>query len=217
MEVIIDLVMFLLVLTNLAMVESSRLKSCILLVAFQGVALGFLPMLTAMHGGGAGWHQFAVAAVSILLKGVVFPVLLLRALRESGVRREIEPFVGYNLSIIMGVAALGASIWLAGFLHPPSAGAPALAVPLAFFTIYIGLFIITARKKAITQVIGYLVLENGIFTFGFAAMPHAPFVVELGILLDLLVAVFVMGIMIFHISATFDHIDVSQMRELEDE
>lgn len=215
---IIDFVMFLLVATNLALLESSRLKTCIWLVAFQGMALGFLPVLVGYnHAGSIGLHAVFVGVISILLKGVVFPLLLMLAVHRANVRREIEPFVSYNISIITGVAALAASIWLSRFLNIPASAGGTLAVPMAFFTIFTGLLIITSRKKAITQVVGYLVMENGIFTFGFAVMPHAPFVVELGILLDLLVAVFVMGIMILHISATFDHIDVSRISTLGDE
>lgn len=215
---VIDFVMFLLVATNLALLESSRLKTCIWLVAFQGMALGFLPVLVAYnHAGAIAMHAVFVGVISIILKGVVFPLLLMLAVRRANVRREIEPFVSYNISIVIGVAALAASIWLSRFLNIPASAGGALAVPMAFFTIFTGLLVITSRKKAITQVVGYLVMENGIFTFGFAVMPHAPFVVELGILLDLLVAVFVMGIMILHISATFDHIDVSRISTLGDE
>lgn len=215
---IIDFVMFLLVATNLALLESSRLKTCIWLVAFQGMALGFLPVLVGYnHAGGIALHAVFVGVISIILKGVVFPLLLMLAVHKANVRREIEPFVSYNVSIIAGVSALAAAIWISRYLNIPASAGGSLAVPLAFFTIFVGLLIITSRKKAITQVVGYLVLENGIFTFGFAVMPHAPFVVELGILLDLLVAVFVMGIMILHISATFDHIDVSRISTLGDE
>ncbi len=214
----IDFVMFLMVATNLALLESSRLKTCIWLVAFQGMALGFLPLLVGYtHTGSVGLHAIAVGIISIALKGVVFPLLLMLAVRRANVRREIEPFVSNNISIVIGVTALAVSIWLSRFLEIPASAGGALAVPMAFFTIFTGLLIITSRKKAITQVVGYLVMENGIFTFGFAVMPHAPFVVELGILLDLLVAVFVMGIMILHISATFDHIDISRISALGDE
>ncbi len=215
---VIDFVMFLLVVTNLALLESSRLKTCIWLVAFQGISLSFLPVMVGYnHTGVIGLHAVFVGLISIILKGVIFPLLLMLAVRRANVRREIEPFVSYNVSIIAGVAALAAAIWLSRYLNIPASAKGSLAVPLAFFTIFVGLLIITSRKKAITQVVGYLVLENGIFTFGFAVMPHAPFVVELGILLDLLVAVFVMGIMILHISATFDHIDVSRISTLGDE
>jgi hydrogenase-4 component E len=91
-----------------------------------------------------------------------------------------------------------------------------LVLPAALSTILIGLLIITTRRKALNQVIGYLVLENGIYIFGVSMALEEPFVVELGVLLDVFVAVFVMGIAIFHISREFDHIDVDQLTTLKD-
>jgi hydrogenase-4 component E len=89
-------------------------------------------------------------------------------------------------------------------------------VPVALFSIFVGLFLIVARRKAITQVLGYLVLENGIYAFGLGAVHDASMLVELGILLDLVVAVFVMGIAIFHIARDFDHIDTDRLMRLKD-
>jgi hydrogenase-4 component E len=91
-----------------------------------------------------------------------------------------------------------------------------LVLPLALATILIGLFLIVSRRKAIMQVVGYLVLENGVFIFGVALAQEEPFLVEMGVLLDVFVAVFIMGIMIFHISREFDHIDVDQLTSLKD-
>ena len=79
-----------------------------------------------------------------------------------------------------------------------------------------GLFLIVARRQALMQVVGYLALENGIFAFGAVVMKEAPLLVEMGILLDIFVAVFVMGIMVFHISREFDHTDTERLSELKD-
>jgi hydrogenase-4 component E len=91
-----------------------------------------------------------------------------------------------------------------------------LLVPVALSTILIGLFLIVSRKKALSQVLGYLVFENGIFTFGVGAAYEAPVLVEMGVLLDVFVAVFVMGIAIFHISREFDSIDTTRLETLRD-
>jgi len=80
----------------------------------------------------------------------------------------------------------------------------------------IGFFLIMSRRIAISQVLGYLVLENGVFVFGMALVPEQPYLVELGILLDIFVGVFVMGIIIFHINREFDHIDVHRLADLKD-
>jgi hydrogenase-4 component E len=84
------------------------------------------------------------------------------------------------------------------------------------FTILTGLFVICSRRKALTQVLGYLVMENGVCVFGSALAVEAPLPVELGVLLDVSVAVFVMGIVIFHINREFDHIDTDRLSILRD-
>ena len=142
-------------------------------------------------------------------------MLLLRAMREAEVRREIEPYVGYSLSILLGLAALLLALWLSARLPLPLAPVSSLVVPVALFTSFVGLFVIISRKKAITQVLGYLMLENGIYTFGVGLVQGTPMLIELGVLLDVFVAVFVMGITIFHINRQFDHLDTDRLALLK--
>jgi hydrogenase-4 component E len=204
-----ETILVLLLMTNVALVGMSRLGACILMVAVQGVLLGVLTF--AAH---PSVHALVVGVGGIALKGVIFPWLLGRALRQAEVRREVEPFVGYNLSMLAGAAIIILSFWIGSRL--PRAAVSSLVVPTALCMLLTGFFLIIARKKALTQVLGYLVLENGIFAFGVAFAPEAPLIVELGVFLDLFVAVFVMGIAIFHISREFDHIDTEQMAALRD-
>ena len=209
----IDLLLMLLMLTNLALLGTSRIVACIRTAAFQGILLGLLTLAT--HTADLTARVVLLAIGSMILKAWVFPWLLGRAQREAGVRREVEPYVGFTLSILMGLAAMGASFWLGSRL-PPSGPAPsALLAPAAFFTIASGLFLIVSRRNALSQVLGYLVLENGIFAFGVALALEEPFLVEMGVLLDVFVAVFVMGIAIFHINREFDHIDVDRLTVLK--
>jgi hydrogenase-4 component E len=91
-----------------------------------------------------------------------------------------------------------------------------LLVPVALFSILVGLFLIVARKRAVNQVLGFLILENGVFTFGAGVMQETSIIVEVGILLDVFVAVFVMGIAIFHINREFDHIEADRLSSLKD-
>lgn len=207
-----DIVMVFLVLTNLMLLGLSRLGACIRTVAVQGIALGLLPML--LDGGTIELHRTAFATAIILLKGGVFPWMLMRTLRELNTQREIEPFIGYGKSIVLGTVALVVCMWLGSRLPLPEQAMSSLIVPVAFFTIMSGLFLIVSRKKALTQVLGYLVMENGIYAFGVALVDKQPVLVELGILLDVFVAVFVMGIAIFHINREFDHIDTDKLSDL---
>jgi len=208
-----DGVLVAIVLTSFVLVAASRLGSCIRIVALQGVLLGLLT-LAAESGGSPRAAVLALASAG--LKGVVFPRLLARALRDAEVRREVEPFVSHRLSLALATLMLAAALWFGAHLPPPIAAVSPLVVPVAFFTILVGLFIIVSRKKALTQVLGYLVLENGIYAFGVGMVEGTPMLVELGVLLDLFVAVFVMGITVFHIRREFNHIDTDQLTALRD-
>ncbi|HJQ85467.1 MAG TPA: hydrogenase [Candidatus Binatia bacterium] len=209
-----DTVLIGIVLTGFVLVGASRLGTCVRLVALQGILLGGLTLLTG--AGDPSLRAPLLALASVGLKGLAFPWLLSRAVRDADVRREVEPFVAYRTSIVVATLALVAALWLGARLPRPDAGSPSLVVPVAFFTILIGLFLIVSRKQALTQVLGYLVLENGIYVFGVGMVEGTPLVVELGVLLDLLVAVFVMGIAVFHISREFDHIETHRLTTLSD-
>lgn len=214
MSLWIDAILVIVVLMNLLVLGSSRLAACIRCVAVQGVLLGLMTFVA--HDGASVLRTAILAIASISVKGIAFPALLLRALREAEVRREIEPYVGYNLSILIGLATLLFSLWLSVRLPLPRTPASPLIAPVAFFTSLVGLFVIISRRKALTQVLGYLVLENGIYAFGVGLVQNTPMLVELGVLLDVFVAVFVMGIAIFHINRQFDHIDTDRMVLLKD-
>lgn len=201
-------------LTNLRLLASSRLGACVWWAAAQGLLLGVLAAL-------ATWPVVAPASLGLglltaALKGGVFPWLLFRALRIAGVRREVEPYVGFNLSLAIGLLLLGLAFALSRRLPLPPTLLSPFWIPAALFSLFSGLFLIVARKTAIMQVIGYLVLENGIFAFGAGVACHEPLLVELGVLLDLFVAVFVMGIAVFHIARDFDHINVDELDALKD-
>jgi hydrogenase-4 component E len=211
---LVDPILVFVALVNLTLLGSSRLAACVRLSAAQGMALGILPLLAATHG--IGGHQVLLALGIFILKGIFFPQLLLRAIRSADVRHEVEPIIGYAASIVLGIFMLALSFWMASRFVLPQPVVSPLVLPLALSTILIGLFLIISRRKAIMQVVGYLVLENGVFIFGVALAQEEPLLVEMGILLDVFVAVFVMGIMIFHISREFDHIDVDQLTSLKD-
>ena len=212
MEPLTDIILIILVLINLMLLGISRLGACVRIAAFQGIALGTLPLI--LDSEGPGIHLILFAGTLMTLKGVVFPILLNRALRDVKVQREIEPFVGYGFSLLFGPAALATSIWISSHLAMPAVLIRKEVISVAFFTIMTGLFLIISRKKALTQVLGYLVLENGIFIFGVSLAQKQPLIVEMGILLDVFVAVFVMGIAMFHINREFDHIDTDRLTTL---
>jgi hydrogenase-4 component E len=210
----LETLLVLIVLTNLKLLGSSRLGGCIRVVAAQGILLGGLPLLAG--GEFLSPRALLLSAVGVGLKGIAFPWLLSRALREAKVQREVQPFLGYTASMLLGGGALGISLWAASRLPLPPAVRSSLLVPVALATMLTGLLVIVSRSKAISQVLGYLVFENGIYAFGVGIAPSAPVLVELGVLLDVFVAVFVMGITIFHINREFDDIGTERLSALRD-
>lgn len=211
----IDSLLILLILLNLILLGASRLHNAVRMVAAQGFVLGALPLL--MQSGGAWKAALLLGIGSALLKGIVFPALLFRAMREIQVRREIEPLVGYASSLLIGVGGLVVCMVWGARLPFPWPVPSSLVVPVGLFTAWTGLFLIMARRKAITQVLGFIVLENSIFLLGLLLTDAMPLLVELGVLLDIFVAVFVMGIMVFHINREFDHINVDQLSALRED
>jgi hydrogenase-4 component E len=208
----IELGMMALVLSDMALLGLGLLTTCIRVVAFQGVLLGLFSV--AVQWGSLTPRVWVLAAVSGLLKGWVYPFLLRRAIRNAGVQREIEPYVGTIPSVLAGIVLFGASVWIGGRLPLTGVG-NGMIVPASLMTLLTGLFLVTARKKALTQTLGYIVFENGIFAFGVASVGEIPALVELGILLDAFVAVFVMGIAMYHINREFDHLDADRLNALK--
>ena len=118
-------------------------------------------------------------------------------------------------SILLGATALALAFGVARALPLPHASTE-LLIPVALVTVIIGLIVLITRAKAITQVVGYLMLENGIYLFGLTQSPRVPFLVEIGVLLDVFVGVFIMGIVVFHINREFDSISAAKLSELRD-
>lgn len=206
-----ELLLLLIVLTDFGVLGSSRLSACIRAIAIQGVLLGILSLVIDDP---RSVHAMALATGTVAIKGIVLPFFLRWAMRETAVRREVEPAIGYMASLCLGALAVGASFALANRL--PVITKIELLVPIAFATLIVGLLVLVTRSKAITQVIGYLILENGVYLFGLTQLSRVPFLVEIGVLLDVFVAVFVMGIVVFHINREFDSISAANLVELRD-
>lgn len=208
----ITIILTLILFSNIALAASSRLLHCIKTIAAQGVLVGLLPLCQSLaEGEGFGLHAAALSAVNIAVKGALLPVLLSAAMRKAAVERELEPFVGYSASAMLALAMIAAAFAAAARMGVDAAELSTLAVPAALSTMFSGLFLIVSRRKAITQVIGFLAFENGIAVFGASMMQQYGLFVELGILLDVLVLVFIAGIGIFNISREFSHIDADKL------
>ncbi len=211
-----DLLLLAVLLINLYVLAATRLAAGIKAVALQGGALALLPMAVAEPGEAFSLHIAAASLGTLALKAVVIPALLARSTRVAKVRHDVEPLGGAQLSVVLGAALTGVAFWMAGSLTLPRPAPTVLVVPVALATLFAGFVVVITRRKAITQVLGYLMLENGVYVFGLCLAHAMPFLVELSILLDILVGVFVMGIAIHHISREFDDIDTDALATLKD-
>ncbi len=213
MKEFIDPILVLVLLLNFVALGASRLRTLIPAVAIQGMLLGVLILLA--HGEFMVW-VLLMAATAIALKGVIIPRMLFHAIREVVIRREVEPIVGFVASLMLGAVGTGLALLFSKTLPLAPEHIGSLIVPTALSTVLTGFIILTTRLKAITQVVGYLILENGIFIFGLLLMEVIPFIVELGVLLDLFVAIFVMGIIINKISREFSTVSTRILSELKE-
>jgi len=140
---------------------------------------------------------------TVLLKVLLMPSLLFWAIRHVSIRREVQPLIGYGTTLMLGGFLIGVAFLISSKLDLPVKETSHLLVPTALSVIMIGFLLMVSRFKAITQVVGYLVMENGIFLFALLLLDKTPLLVEMGILLDIFVGALVMGIVINHINQEF--------------
>lgn len=213
MNPLADQFLVLCLLINFIVLGTSRLAFSVRAVAFQGVLLGILPALVHPFS----WHLVLIVVSIILVKGALIPVLIIRAIRQAEIQREFVPFIGYIPSLVLGALFTALAFIFAAKLPLAPEHEGLLFVPASIATVMSGFLILMGRRKAISQVIGYLLMENGIFIFGLLLADAMPLMVEAGALLDLLVGIFVMGIVINHISREFSTLDTSRLSTLREE
>jgi hydrogenase-4 component E len=198
---------------NLLALGSNRLPLVIRTMAVQGMALGVMPLLIEPH---FGWLVAGVAAATVAIKGFVIPNLLRRAMRTANIDREMEPLIGFVPSLLLGAAGTIAAVAVARHLPLLPEHAGTLFVPGAIASVFTGFILLIGRVKAISQVCGYLILENGIYLFGLLLIRSTPLLVDSGILLDLTVGVFVIGIIVDRIQRAFDSLDTRKLSVLRE-
>ena len=207
-----DQLLVLVMLINFIALGSSRMAFSIRAVAVQGIVLGLLPGIIHPFS----WHLVMISGGLIAAKGIVIPWLLSGAIHKVSIKREVEPFIGFVATLLLGAVFTALAFIFAAKLPLAPEHQGLLFVPASIATLLTGFLVLTTRRKAISQVIGYLILENGIFIFGLLLTTAMPVLVESGALLDLLVGIFVMGIIINHISREFSSIDTSRLTTLKE-
>ena len=198
---------------NLLALGSSRLPMLIAAMSVQGVALGLMPLVMGEH---ITWPLALIAVATVAGKGLVIPALLRRAMRAAHIDREVQPLIGFVPSLLLGAGGTIAAVALARLLPLLPEHTGSLLVPGSLASVLTGFVLMTGRNKAISQVCGYLILENGIYLFGLLLVHTMPLMVEAGILLDVTVGVFIIGIIVDRIQRAFDSLDTRKLTALRE-
>jgi hydrogenase-4 component E len=204
----------LVLLTAFGMLVQRRMYGLIHLFAWQGL---FLSVSTAVVGFVAGKHHLYISSVLTLsLKVVLLPYILHMLIQRLKIQKEVETIVNVPLTMLIGIALVIFSYHLTAPVRELSTLVTRSTLAVALATVMIGLLMMITRRHAVTQIIGFLAMENGLFFAATSATYGMPLVVELGVALDVLIAAFIFGIFFFHIHTTFDSLDVEQMARLKE-
>jgi hydrogenase-4 component E len=205
----------LVLLTAFGMLVQRRIYGLINLFAWQGL---FLSLNTAIVGYVAGKHHLYISSLLTLsLKVFLLPYILHVLIHRLKIHKEVETIVNIPMTMLIGIALVIFSYHLTAPVRELSAMITRSTLAIALATVMIGLLMMITRRHAVTQIIGFLALENGLFFAATSATYGMPLVVELGVALDVLIAAFIFGIFFFHIHTTFDSLDVDQMARLKEE
>lgn len=212
-----DALLALTLLSVLISLASHRLVALVKIMAFQGIVVSLIPLFLEQH---MTMGSILMLQVMILMKGLLIPGFIYVAVKKIKIRREIEPIIGYHASLFAGLIFIVVSVFIADRIHAAHSlpKEHVLLMITAITTLASGLFLLMCRHKAITQVIGYLMMENGIYLFGtaMAKQTHTQYIVEFGVLLDLLVGIMIMGIVLNNINSSFDDVDTALLGQLKD-
>ena len=206
-----DLILIILLLTNFFILGTANLRASIRVVALQGVLLSMLPLFVESE---ATVRLLLLVFATVAIKGALIPALLLKAIRDVHIRHEVEPYLGFIPSLFLCAIGTGLALLFGDQLPLAPEHRATLFVPAALATLLAGFVVLTTRRKAISQVTGYLMLENGIYVFGL--LLYQSMAVEVGVLLDLVVGIFVMGIVLNHIQREFSSLDTERLSRLRE-
>jgi len=199
---------------TILLIVRTRLEGQVRVFGLQSLVLALLSVLIALYSGSL--ELVGVGAALFVVKGIIIPRVLNRAVAKIGLARVAAPYLGTAPALIICVILTIISFYV---MTPIAASNPlptADAIPLAFAGVLIGFFIMVNRRRAVTQILGFLMLENGIFLLALLATYGVPFIVEMGVFLDVLAAVLIMEVFVYRIKDNFDSIDVGELEKLKE-
>ena len=208
---IMQLLIALILASTFLILGSTRIYSCVRAFGIQSFLLSCVAGVVAFSTGKI--DIYIVAILTLAIKAMLIPYIFIYIIREIKVKREISLYVGISPSLIIGGILVVISYYLIRSINLIT-DLSSFALSASMSLVSIGLFIMISRKKAIMQMLGILIMENGLFLGAISLTHGMPLLVELGIFFDVLIGVLIMGIIIFRINKTFETIDTDMLKTL---
>jgi hydrogenase-4 component E len=205
----------LLLLTSFAMLSQRRILSLVNLFAWQGLVLSASTAAVAYSSGQP--HLYVSAGLSLLLKVLLLPWILHRLIRRLNVNFDSEPLLNIPTTMLVGILLVVFSFALSQPISELSTSVARSTLGIALAVVMLSFLMMITRRKAITQVVGFLAMENGLFFAAMSATHGMPMVVELGVALDVLVGTMILGVFFFQIREQFDSLDLQHLEKLKEE
>jgi hydrogenase-4 component E len=212
---LINLCAALLLLIAFAMLSQRRILSLINLYAMQGLVLSLSTAIVASYSGQD--HLYYSAALTLALKVLVLPWILHRLIRKLNVKWDVETMFNIPTTMLIGIGLVVFAFNLAAPISQMAGTVTKSTLGIAMASVLLSFLMMITRSKAIPQVVGFLSMENGLFFAATSATYGMPMVVELGIALDVLVGMFILGIFFFQIREAFDSLDLQHMEKLKED
>lgn len=210
---LIDSLAVMLLLTALLLVGSKKFVTAVRIIALQSLLLALLVALVAYFTGVR--HILITAALTVAVKVIAIPYILLYVIKKIGVNRGNEPSFNFTASVLIATGL----VVLAYYVSPPLGGQERSltenGLPVSIAMVLIGFFVMVSRKQAVTQILGLVAMENGLFLAAIATTRGMPLVVELGVFFDILVGVLIMGVFSYKINRAFHSMDTGRLNSLK--
>ncbi|WKZ19192.1 MAG: hypothetical protein QY310_01205 [Candidatus Jettenia sp. CY-1] len=210
----IDILAILMLMSTIMLVGTSRLKNCIWAYAFRSFILTWVSGLIAYFSG--IHHIYIATGISLVLKVIIIPGFLFYIVNKVKIKNEVESFISYTLSLLISCGIILIAYYSTQSILKFENVFMRHCLPVSLAITLVGFFVMITRKKAITQILGLLAMEDGLFFAALSTSYGMPLIVELGMFFDILVGVIIMGIYVYRIKETFDTIDTDFLRELRE-
>lgn len=210
----IDILAVLMLMTTIVLVGTSRLRTSIWAYAIRSFLLTWISGLIAYFSG--IHHIFITTGVSLVLKVILIPGFLFYIVNKTKVKTEVESVINYTLSLLISCGLILIAYYSMQSIIRFENAFMGHCLPVSLAITLLGFFVMIIRKKAITQILGLLAMEDGIFLAAISTSYSMPLIVKLGVFFDILVGVIIMGIYVYRIKETFDSIDTDSLRELKE-